>query len=116
MEENMLNDKNMDLSKRVIETVDIIETIQKYLPLEKSSSGFFEGKCPFNEKCGKSLIVSPAGKSWYCFGCHARGDVVTFVSKIGTMNRTTAARFLDNLQKSKSWSNNEAVSKEETKE
>lgn len=90
----------------IINSIDIVETIKKYVALEKSENTYFEGVCPFNSQCGKSFVIDPTRKSWYCFGCQAKGDIVTFISKIGNMNRSTAGRFLTNLEKSRNWSNN----------
>lgn len=98
----------------LIASVDIVETIRKYIELEQPANTYFEGKCPFTQSCGKSFVVDPNKKSWYCFGCHARGDIVTFISRIGNMNRSTAGRFLANLEKSKNWSNNGNKENKET--
>jgi DNA primase len=121
MEDKSKEIKHTDLYNRVLESVDIVETLRKYMILEGENGSYLEGKCPFNEKCGKSFTVSQDKGKFYCFGCHASGDAIGFMSKImGNVNKSTAAKFLDNLQKSKSWSNNdpskEAISKEETKE
>ena len=86
-------------------TVDIVKTISKYVQLVQRADGhYFEGKCPFNEGCGNSFCVNSEKKSFYCFGCHQQGDVVTFISKIGSMCKPTAAKFLQNLQRSEGWS------------
>ena len=115
MKYEKLEARDPDFYKRVIDSVDIVETIRKYIPLEGGNGSYLEGKCPFDEKCGKSFTVSPERKIFYCFGCHTRGDVISFIAKIGgNMNKATAARFLENLQKSKGWSTNGP--KEETKE
>jgi DNA primase len=115
MEDKTLSVTHTDLYIRVIETVDIIETIKKYIPLDGGDGSYLEGKCPFDEKCGKSFCVSPTKKTFYCFGCHSRGDVIAFMAKMGNMNKATAARFLDNLQKSNSWSSNVSIQEETDK-
>ena len=46
--------------------------------LSKKGSTYF-GLCPFhNEKTG-SFSVSPNKQMYYCFGCHAGGNVFTFL-------------------------------------
>jgi DNA primase len=105
---NTPTQENINLYARIVESVDIVDTLSKYTKLENTGS-YFEGKCPFNEKCGKSFCVSRSQKSFFCFGCHSRGDVITFIARIGNMNKATAARFLSNLQKSESWSDNGAA-------
>lgn len=110
-----MEEKNAAVYEEIISNIDIIETISKYILLDQPSGTYHEGKCPFTEHCGKSFVVSKEKRSWYCFGCHARGDVISFIAKIGNMNKTTAARFLDNLRKSKTWSNHGTI-QEEAKE
>lgn len=94
--------KNLELYKEVVDSVDIIETIKKYIPLEAKGS-YFEGNCPFSKECGPSFCVSATKKQYYCFGCHSRGNVIDFIAKIGNQNKATAARFLKNLNQMKSW-------------
>ena len=82
----------------IVNKVDIVETIKKYIELKQSGT-YFEGQCPFRADCGTSFTVSPSKKIFYCFGCHATGDVISFIAKMGNMKRTTAACFLDNIRK-----------------
>jgi DNA primase len=99
----MTEDNNQDFYKRVLENVDIVETIKKYVPLEGANGSYLEGPCPFNKGCGKSFCVSPERKTYFCFGCFVKGNVIDFIARIAPMNKITAARFLDNIQKSKGW-------------
>lgn len=39
------------------------------------------GGCPFHEDRHPSLVVYPATDSFYCFGCRAGGDVITFLRR-----------------------------------
>lgn len=41
----------------------------------------FVGCCPFHEESHPSLVVYPATKSFFCFGCRSSGDVIDFVRK-----------------------------------
>ena len=107
----MAADNHPETHKEVIATVDIVETIQKYVKLEHKGS-YYEGRCPFNIHCGDSFCVSSDKKSFYCFGCHLKGNVVDFMAKMGKMNVKTAARFLINLQNSSAWSNDGQLSNE----
>lgn len=41
----------------------------------------FVGCCPFHEESNPSLVVYPATKSFFCFGCRSSGDVIDFVRR-----------------------------------
>ena len=59
---------------------DIVDVIGGYVRLQKKGNTYF-GLCPFhNEKTG-SFSVSPHKQMYYCFGCGAGGNVLTFVQK-----------------------------------
>ncbi len=50
------------------------------------------GLCPFHRDRDPSFVVYPETASWFCYGCHAGGDVIDFVGRIrGTPFRETAA-------------------------
>ena len=72
----------MRYSEDVIEEVrsanDIVDVIGSVVKLKRSGSNYV-GLCPFhNEKTG-SFSVSQSKQMYYCFGCHAGGNVLTFV-------------------------------------
>jgi DNA primase len=63
--------------KRRLSLVDYIST---RTALKKSGKNY-KGLCPFhNEKSG-SFFVFPQSETYYCFGCHATGDIFTFAMK-----------------------------------
>ena len=71
-------------SDEIIEEVrsrnDIVDVVGNYVKLQKKGNTYF-GLCPFhNEKTG-SFSVSPQKQMFYCFGCGAGGNVLTFVMK-----------------------------------
>jgi len=50
------------------------------------------GVCPFHRDRDPSFVVYPETASWFCYGCHAGGDVIDFVARLrGTTFRETAA-------------------------
>ena len=50
------------------------------------------GLCPFHRDRDPSFAVYPETASWFCYGCHAGGDVIDFVARLrGTSFRETAA-------------------------
>ena len=57
---------------------DIVDVVGQYVRLTKKGSTYF-GLCPFhNEKTG-SFSVTPSKQMYYCFGCHAGGNAITFL-------------------------------------
>lgn len=59
---------------------DIVDVIGGYVRLQKKGNTYF-GLCPFhNEKTG-SFSVSQHKQMYYCFGCGAGGNVLTFIQK-----------------------------------
>ena len=60
--------------------IDIASLVGSYIKLEKAG-GNFKGRCPFHNEKTPSFFVSPDRGSYYCFGCHAKGDIFTFVQE-----------------------------------
>ena len=57
---------------------DIVEVISGYVRLQKKGSNYF-GLCPFHNEKSPSFSVSPGKQMYYCFGCCAGGNVITFL-------------------------------------
>ncbi|MBQ1377947.1 MAG: DNA primase [Lachnospiraceae bacterium] len=72
----------MYYSEEIIEKVrtasPIVDIIGQYVHLEKKGANYF-GLCPFHNEKSPSFSVSPSRQMFYCFGCGAGGNVVTFV-------------------------------------
>jgi DNA primase len=72
----------MEFVEQLKSSVQIESVIAEYVRLRKSGANRFTGLCPFhNEKTG-SFTVNTAKQRYYCFGCHATGDVVHFVMEM----------------------------------
>lgn len=57
-----------------------MDVVGQYVHIQKKGANYF-GLCPFhNEKSG-SFSVSPQKQMFYCFGCGAGGNVITFLMK-----------------------------------
>lgn len=50
--------------------------------------------CPFHSEKSPSCTVYPETASFYCFGCGAGGDVITFIKRIENLEYIEAVRFL----------------------
>ena len=50
--------------------------------------------CPFHSEKTASMVVYEDTQSFYCFGCGAGGDVITFIRRIENLDYVEAIRFL----------------------
>ena len=87
----------MRYSEDVIEAVrnanDIVDVIGQYVRLTKKGSNYF-GLCPFHGEKTASFSVSPQKQIYYCFGCGAGGNVITFLMEYENYSFTEALRAL----------------------
>ncbi|MBR4950880.1 MAG: DNA primase [Clostridia bacterium] len=60
----------------------------------KRAGGNLVGRCPFHSERTPSFTVFPSTSSYYCFGCGAGGDVVTFVMQTENLEYREAIEFL----------------------
>lgn len=67
-----------ELIDRITDKADIVSIIGKHVKL-KSSGGEFKGCCPFHKEKTPSFSVNPQKNVYYCFGCHAKGNVIDFL-------------------------------------
>jgi DNA primase len=87
----------MRYSDEIIEEVrsrnDIVDVVGQYVHLQKKGANYF-GLCPFhNEKSG-SFSVSAHKQMYYCFGCGAGGNVITFLMKYDNLTFQEAVKQL----------------------
>lgn len=87
------------ISKETIEQVlmrnDIESLIGSYVSLKRAGSNL-KGLCPFHSEKSPSFTVYPQDNSFYCFGCGAGGDAITFVRKRENLDYPDAVEFLAN--------------------
>lgn len=62
------------------QSVDIVDVIGEYLPLEKSGRNY-KALCPFHDDKNPSMSVSPDKQIFMCFVCHTGGNVFTFLQE-----------------------------------
>lgn len=72
---------------------EIADVVSGYVNLKRVGSRLF-GLCPFHGEKTPSFNVSPENGYFYCFGCGAGGDVITFIMKIENLDYAEAVRFL----------------------
>ena len=67
-----------ELVEEVRAANDIVDVISQYVKLTKKGSSYF-GLCPFHSEKTGSFSVSREKQMYYCFGCGAGGNVITFL-------------------------------------
>lgn len=74
--------------------VDIVSVVEQYVTLKRSSSSSMVGLCPFHNEKTPSFHVDGQKQLFYCFGCGAGGDVITFLMKMQNMSYPEAVTYL----------------------
>ena len=72
---------------------DIEQTISRYVVLKRRGRNL-TGLCPFHSEKTPSFTVYPENQSFFCFGCGAGGDVITFVRRAENLDYIEAVRYL----------------------
>ncbi len=72
---------------------DITELVRSYVELKRNGR-MEKGLCPFHNEKTPSFYVYPETDSFYCFGCGAGGDAITFVKNIQSLSYVEAIKFL----------------------
>ena len=85
------------ISSQIIEEIkyrnDIEEVISQYVSLKRAGNNLL-GLCPFHSEKTPSFTVFTGTKSFYCFGCGAGGDVISFVMRTENLTYVDALRAL----------------------
>lgn len=72
---------------------DIETVIGSYVNLKRSGANA-KGLCPFHSEKTPSFHVYIGNQTFYCFGCGASGDVITFTMKTENLDYMSAVRVL----------------------
>ena len=75
------------------ERSDIADVVSGYVNLKRRGRDMV-GLCPFHSEKTPSFNLYPENGSFYCFGCGAGGDVITFIMKIENLDYIEAVKFL----------------------
>ena len=83
------------------ETLDLIrdrvrieDVVKRYVPSLKKRGKDYVGLCPFHQEKTPSFTVSPEKQIFYCFGCHAGGNVFSFISRVERLEFPESVKFL----------------------
>lgn len=72
---------------------DIVDVISGYVRIQKKGSSYF-GLCPFHNEKSPSFSVSGSKQMFYCFGCGAGGNVITFLMQYENITFQEAVKML----------------------
>ena len=70
-----IKDTSVDAVKAAADFVDVVSGRTQL----RKVGGRYTGRCPFHEERTPSFSVNAVDKLYYCFGCGAKGDLITFV-------------------------------------
>lgn len=73
--------------------VDIEQLIGGYVQLRRRGKNL-TGLCPFHSEKTPSFTVYPESQSFYCFGCGAGGDAISFIRRMDNLDYLEAVRVL----------------------
>ncbi|MFT4173415.1 MAG: DNA primase [Rhodocyclaceae bacterium] len=71
--------------EQLLARVDIVDVIEKYVPLKKGGANY-SACCPFHNEKSPSFTVSPTKQFYHCFGCGAHGTAIGFLMEYGGMS------------------------------
>jgi DNA primase len=80
-----------DLIDQVRESADLVGIVAEHVELKRTGADY-RGPCPFHGGTHRNFAVIPKKGMYYCFVCHAGGDVFTFFMKKLGMDYPTAVR------------------------
>ena len=72
---------------------DIVDLVGSYVQLKRKGR-LYGGLCPFHSEKTPSFYVYPDTQSFYCFGCGAGGDAISFAKKINSIDYGEAVKML----------------------
>lgn len=85
--------------KELVATVKQAYSIEDYIAsdgvsLKQSGLGKLKGLCPFHSEKTPSFTVDTSFQTFYCFGCHAKGDIIEYVIARDNLSFTEALQIL----------------------
>jgi len=82
-----------EVIERIRAGTDIVGLISEYISLRQNGPRYI-GLCPFHNEKTPSFSVSRDKQLYYCFGCHASGNAISFVMNMDGMSFVEAVRKL----------------------
>ncbi len=79
--------------QELLAATDVVDVIGAHLQLRRAGAEY-KALCPFHEEKTPSFQVSPRKQFFYCFGCHASGDAIGFLTRYRNLDFPTAVEEL----------------------
>jgi len=73
--------------------VSIVDVVGQYVRLARLGN-YLKASCMFHTETDASFTVSPDKGIFYCFGCHATGDVIAFIAKVEHLGQGEAVQLI----------------------
>jgi DNA primase len=85
-----------DVKRDVLAATDLVSLVGATTSLKKAGRSW-KGLCPFHGEKTPSFHVHPDKGFYYCFGCGAKGDAITFVRETERLEFPEAVAYLARL-------------------
>ena len=82
-----------DYIQTLHDRLDIEDIVSSYVSLKRTGRNL-QGLCPFHNEKTPSFTVFPETKSFYCFGCQASGDIISFTMRMENLDYVEAVKSL----------------------
>jgi DNA primase len=79
--------------REAVDAADMVEVVSARTQLRRSGARW-TGLCPFHEERTASFSVNAQDKLYYCFGCGAGGDIISFVRQTEQLDFAQAVEWL----------------------
>ncbi len=82
-----------EVIQEILDRTDIRQLISGYVTLQRAGTNM-KGLCPFHSEKTPSFTVFPSDGSFYCFGCGAGGDAISFIRRAENLDYVSAVERL----------------------
>src|SRR5437879_203845 len=82
-----------EITEEIRQRVSLLDVVSAHVTLRRTGRNY-KGLCPFHSEKTPSFTVDPERGFFYCFGCHAGGDVFDFVMRVGALTFVEARQDL----------------------
>ncbi len=79
--------------QQLVQKCDIEEIVSSYVTVKRAGRNI-KALCPFHSEKTPSFVIYPDNQSFFCFGCGAGGDVISFIMRAENLDYPEAVRFL----------------------
>jgi DNA primase len=79
--------------QELLHRVDIVDVIERYVPLKKGGTNYL-ACCPFHSEKTPSFTVSPTKQFYHCFGCGVHGNAISFLMEYQGLGYVDAVKDL----------------------